>query len=72
MENVEPGAQQNFEKASNDTHSGRGTPFDYDSIMICGKGPLTLALRESEGDFPDYPHHPDHRDRLDHLDHLDT
>ena len=59
MENVKPGAQQNFKKASNDTHSGRGTPFYYDSIMIYGTDPLTLVLRESEGDHPDYPDHPD-------------
>ena len=36
MENVEPGSHQNFRKESNDTHSGRGTPFDPHSIMIYG------------------------------------
>ena len=36
MENVEAGNQKNFEKKSNDTYSGRGTPFDPQSIMIYG------------------------------------
>ena len=36
MENVEPKSQKNFRKESRDTHSGRGTPFDPQSIMIYG------------------------------------
>ena len=36
MENVEPASQKNFRKESSHSHSGRGTPFDPQSIMIFG------------------------------------
>ena len=48
MENVESRAQQNFKKASIDTHSGRGTPFDYDSIMIYG--PTDFGIEGGNGE----------------------
>ena len=48
IENVEPGARQNFKKASNETHSGRGTPFDLDSIMIYG--PTDFGIEDSNGE----------------------
>ena len=45
MENVEPGSQKNFRKESGDTHSGRGTPFDPQSIMIYG--PTDFGIEDS-------------------------
>ena len=48
MENVEPGAQGNFKKASNDTYSGRGTPFDPESIMIYGS--TDFGIQDSLGE----------------------
>ena len=36
MENVEPASRKNFRKESDDRQSGRGTPFDPQSIMIFG------------------------------------
>ena len=47
IENVEPGSQQNFMKESRDTHSGRGTPFDPQSIMIFG--PTDFGIEDSTG-----------------------
>ena len=47
MENVQPGSQKNFRKESNDTHSGRGTPFDPQSIMIYG--PNDFGIEDSMG-----------------------
>ena len=47
-ENVEPRARQNFKKASNDSHTGRGTPFDHDSIMMYG--PRDFGIEESNGE----------------------
>ena len=34
--NIKTGKEHNFNKTSNATHSGRGTPFDPESIMIYG------------------------------------
>ena len=48
IENVEPGSHQNFRKESNDTHSGRGTPFDPHSIMIYGPKDFGIADSKSE------------------------
>ena len=36
MENVKPASRKNFRKESDDRQSGRGTPFDPQSIMIFG------------------------------------
>ena len=47
MENVEAGNQKNFEKKSNDTYSGRGTPFDPQSIMIYG--PKDFGIEDDMG-----------------------
>ena len=47
MENVQPDKQHNFRKASNDTHSGRGTPFDPHSIMIYG--PKDFGIQDGSG-----------------------
>ena len=48
MENVEPSSQKNFRKESGDTHSGRGTPFDPQSIMIYG--PTDFGIEDSMGE----------------------
>ena len=48
MENVDPVAQGNFKKALNDTHSGMGTPFDLQSIMIYG--PTDFGIEDSFGE----------------------
>ena len=48
MENVQPLSQKNFEKKSSDTHSGRGTPFDPQSIMIYG--PTDFGIEDSLGE----------------------
>ena len=48
LENVQPGAEQNFEKLSNDTHNTRNTPFDYKSIMIYG--PFDFGIESSSGE----------------------
>ena len=45
MENVEIGKRKNFRKKSADTHSGRGTPFDPQSIMIYG--PKDFGIQDS-------------------------
>ena len=45
IENVEPASRKNFEKKSSDTHSGRGTPFDPQSIMIYG--PKDFGIQDS-------------------------
>ena len=45
MENVKPRAEK---KVSNDTHSGRGTPFDLESIMIYG--PTDFGIENSSGE----------------------
>ena len=47
-ENVEPRARKNFKKASNHSHTGRGTPFDHDSIMMYG--PRDFGIEESNGE----------------------
>ena len=47
MENVQPGSEQNFRKESGDTHSGRGTPFDPQSIMIFG--PEDFGIEDGMG-----------------------
>ena len=47
MENVEPGSEKNFRKESDDTHSGSGTPFDPQSIMIFG--PKDFGIEDSMG-----------------------
>ena len=49
MENVEPKSQKNFRKESGDTHSGRGTPFDPQSIMIYG--PKDFGIKDSMGEI---------------------
>ena len=33
LQNVEPGAEKNFNTKSTDAYSTHGTPFDYDSVM---------------------------------------
>ena len=48
MENVEPRSRKNFKKESSDTHSGRGTPFDPQSIMIYG--PTDFGIKDSMGE----------------------
>ena len=45
MENVEIGKRKNFRKKSADTHSGQGTPFDPQSIMIYG--PKDFGIQDS-------------------------
>ena len=45
MENVEPASRKNFRKESDDRQSGRGTPFDPQSIMIYG--PKDFGIRDS-------------------------
>ena len=35
-ENVQPGAEHNFQKVSNSTHNARDTPFDLESVMFYG------------------------------------
>ena len=47
MENVEQGSEKNFRKKSDDSHSGRGTPFDPQSIMIYG--PKDFGIEDSMG-----------------------
>ena len=47
MENVQPGSEPNFRKESGDTHSGRGTPFDPQSIMIYG--PKDFGIEDGTG-----------------------
>ena len=47
MENVEPGSEKNFRKESDDTHSGSGTPFDPQSIMIFG--PKDFGIEDDMG-----------------------
>ena len=47
MENVEQGSEKNFRKESDDSHSGRGTPFDPQSIMIYG--PKDFGIEDSMG-----------------------
>ena len=33
LQNVQPGAQKNFQAKSSDTYSMHRTPFDYESVM---------------------------------------
>ena len=47
MDNVQPGSEQNFRKESDVTHSGRGTPFDPQSIMIYG--PKDFGIEDGMG-----------------------
>ena len=47
MENIQPGKQKNFKKASINTHNGRGTPFDPHSIMMYG--PKDFGIKDSMG-----------------------
>ena len=47
MENVKPGSEKNFKKESDDSHSGRGTPFDPQSVMIYG--PKDFGIEDSKG-----------------------
>ena len=47
MENVEPRYRKNFRKESDDSHSGMGTPFDPQSVMIYG--PKDFGIEDSKG-----------------------
>ena len=47
MENVELASRKNFRRESEDTHSGRGTPFDPQSIMIFG--PKDFGIEDGLG-----------------------
>ena len=47
MENVEPASRKNFRKEPDDRQSGRGTPFDPQSIMIFG--PKDFGIEDGLG-----------------------
>ena len=47
FENIQPGAEKNFRKVGNGTHSARGTPFDLESIMFYG--PTDFGIIDSTG-----------------------
>ena len=47
FENIQPGAENNFQKVSNGSHSARNTPFDLESIMLYG--PTDFGIIDSTG-----------------------
>ena len=47
LENVQPGAENNFQKVSNATHDARDTPFDLESVMFYG--PTDFGVTDNTG-----------------------
>ena len=44
-ENIQPGADSNFQKKNSTTYSTRGTPFDTNSVLMFG--PQDFGLLDS-------------------------